>query len=101
MKKIVFSKIRLYLWSWVTIHDFIWRDFDCGGVQLFSSTEAAYCKVTVSSSSLNESGVLFCAGGMPSLRSSYWPGVSMDSLSASGNDVSHQLYQCWPTLKFV
>ena len=88
MKKNVFSKIGLSLWSWATIYGFIWRDFDCWGVQLFSTTEAASCKVTVSSSSLNESQVLFCAGGMPSLRSSYWPGVSMDSLSASGNDVS-------------
>ena len=85
----------------MAIYDFIWRDFGCGGVQLFSSTKAASCKVTISSSSLNESGVLFSAGGMPSLSSSYWPGEGMDSLSATGYDVSQKLYQCWPTLIFI
>ena len=71
----------------MAIYDFIWRDFGCGGVQLFSSTEAASCKVTISSSSLiNETGVVSCAGGMPSLRSSYLPGVGMGSQSSSGYD---------------
>ena len=65
-----------------------------GVYNYFPASQAASCKVTISPSSLNESGALFCAGGMPSLRSSYWPGVSMDSLSASSNDVSQKLYQC-------
>ena len=54
-------------------------------VHLLSGPEAASCKVTIFSSSLKYNFVL--AWGIPSLRSSYLPGVDMGSQSRSGYDV--------------